>query len=139
MSVRSLKSKLEEKAPLCAVVYLLIWEGLTALMWFLTARLTVNYLMFILSFTLVYPVITCWTCFRYTRICGLKLYVPAAMIAAGVAAFVLIEDARAVVPNFIVLTVLCVLFGTGIGNVVTSQHSESNKKNAKNNRQKTKR
>ena len=131
MSVRSLQNKLESRPLICGAVYLLIWEGLTALMWFLTARLTVNYLMFILSFTVIYPVITCWTCFRFTRLCGLKLYVPTVMIAACVAEFIVIEDARAVVPNFIVLTVLCVLFGTGIGNVVTSQGSKDKNKSGK--------
>ena len=132
MSVRSLQNKLESRPLICGIVYLLIWEGLTALMWFLTARLTVSYLMFVLSFTVVYPIISCWTCFRFTRLFGLKLYVPAVMIGACVAEYIFIEDARAVVPNFIVMTVLCVLFGTGIGNVVTSQgHSEADKNNKK--------
>lgn len=117
MSVRNLRVKLESSPILCAAVYLLIWQGITALMWLFTARLWVLYLPFILSFTLIYPIITCWTGFRYTRLFGVKWYLTFVMIGVSVAEYVFISDATAVVPNFILLTVLCVLFSVGIGSV----------------------
>ena len=47
----------------------------------------------------------------------MKWYLPFVMIGVSVAEYVFISDATAVVPNFILLTVLCVLFSVGIGSV----------------------
>ncbi len=100
-------------------MYLSIWLCLTALIWLFTAKLFVIYLLFALGFTLVYPVITCWTCFRYTRLFGVKWYLPAIMLTVCIAGYVLLEDLHAVVPNFILLTSLCLLFSIGIGSIFT--------------------
>ncbi|MBR1422475.1 MAG: hypothetical protein IJ571_03425 [Ruminococcus sp.] len=117
--MREFKAKLEYTPALCAAVYLVIWLCLTMLIWLFTAKLFVVYLLFALGFTLVYPIITCWTCFRFTRLFGIRWYVPVIMLAACVAEYVLLEDLHAVVPNYILLTVLCLLFSTGIGSVFT--------------------
>ena len=47
---------------------------------------------------------------------GLKWYVAPVMIAVSVIEYIFVEEARSVVPNFIVLTVLTAGFAAGIGN-----------------------
>ncbi len=132
MSVRNLKIKIESSPLLCAAVYLILWQGITALMWLFTARLWVLYLPFILSFTLIYPIITCWTGFRFTRLFGVRWYLPFVMIGASVAEYLFVSDATAVVPNFILLTVLSVLFSVGIGSVfAVPQDKKKSKKEIK--------
>ena len=79
-----------------ALLYLVLWELATVIMWLFTAKLFVIYTLFAVGFTVVYPVCTWWACYRHA-----KNYV---------------EEARSVVPNFIVLTVLTAGFAAGIGN-----------------------
>ena len=87
-----------------ALLYLVLWELATVIIWLFTAKLFVIYPLFAVGFTVVYPVCTWWACYRHAKNYGLKWYVAPVMIAVSV------------VPNFIVLTVLTAGFAAGIGN-----------------------
>ena len=88
-----------------ALLYLVLWELATVIMWLFTAKLFVIYPLFAVGFTVVYPVCTWWACYRHAKNYGLKWYVAPVMIAVSVIEYIFVEEARSVVPNFIVLTV----------------------------------
>ena len=98
-----------------ALLYLVLWELATVIMWLFTAKLFVIYPLFAVGFTVVYPVCTWWACYRHAKNYGLKWYVAPVMIAVSVIEYIFVE-ARSVVPNFIVLTVLTAGFAAGLGN-----------------------
>ena len=99
-----------------ALLYLVLWELVTVIMWLFTAKLFVIYPLFAVGFTVVYPVCTWWACYRHAKNYGLKWYVAPVMIAISVIEYIFVEEASSVVPNFIVLTVLTAGFAAGIGN-----------------------
>lgn len=99
-----------------AVLYIALWEAATVLLWLFSAKLFVIYPLFAVGFTVGYPVYTWWACYRHAKKFGLKWYVAPMMIAAAVAEYIFVTEARSVVPNFIVLTVLTAGFAAGIGN-----------------------
>ena len=99
-----------------ALLYLVLWELATVIIWLFTAKLFVIYPLFAVGFTVVYPVCTWWACYRHAKNYGLKWYVAPVMIAVSVIEYIFVEEARSVVPNFIVLTVLTAGFAAGIGN-----------------------
>lgn len=99
-----------------ALLYLVLWELATVIMWLFTAKLFVIYPLFAVGFTVVYPVCTWWACYRHAKNYGLKWYVAPVMIAVSVIEYIFVEEAKSVVPNFIVLTVLTAGFAAGLGN-----------------------
>ena len=57
-----------------ALLYLVLWELATVIMWLFTAKLFVIYPLFAVGFTVVYPVCTWWACYRHAKNYGLKWF-----------------------------------------------------------------
>ena len=108
-----------------ALLYLVMWELATVIMWLFTAKLFVIYPLFAVGFTVVYPVCTWWVCYRHAKNYGLKWYVAPVMIAVSVIEYIFVEEAKSVVPNFIVLTVLTAGFAAGIGNCFADKDAKT--------------
>jgi hypothetical protein len=92
-----------------------------------------------LSFGFIYPVCALVINFRYGKRHGVRWYYCVAELVIMLAEFLLIADFREITPNIIVMTVLCLLFGTGIGGcfcdeqaVKTRDESRIRKKNKEN-------
>lgn len=116
MSRKESKTLNKECSPVkTALLYLAIWEIVTMILWLFTAKLFVIYALFAVGFTVLYPVCTCWLCFRFARRFGVKWYLTPVMIAVSVVEYILLEEFSSVVPNFIVMTILCSGFASGIG------------------------
>lgn len=72
-------------------------------------------LMLMLSFGFIYPTGCLFMFFRLCRRHGVMWYFPAAVIAASVLMYISWGTYRAIIPNMIVMTILCLLFGCGLG------------------------
>ena len=55
-----------------ALLYLVLWELATVIIWLFTAKLFVIYPLFAVGFTVVYPVCTWWACYRHAKNYGLN-------------------------------------------------------------------
>lgn len=112
MLIKSLK----DSPVKSAVAYNLLWAAVTNALFFLTDKVYMNITLFALSFMIVYPIMTFWLCFRHSKTFGLKWYVPIVIIAISTAEYFLVSDFKAITPNIIVMTVICVFFASGLGN-----------------------
>lgn len=86
-------------------------------------KIWVSIFSLMLCFGIVYPVLTVMMFFKTGKRHGVVWYFPAAVIAACVAEYVIYPTFRLIVPNIIVLTILCLLFGCGIGEAVSDKEA----------------
>lgn len=107
--------KIRQSPPLSALVTFLAWLGFGTLLIVLVDKVLPSPLMLMMSFGFIYPAGALVLFFRLCKRHGVMWYFPAAVIAATVAQFLLWETYRLIVPNLIVLTILCLLFGCGLG------------------------
>lgn len=84
-------------------------------------KVWVNIFSLMLCFGLVYPVLSTVLFFKTAKKHGVVWYFPAAVIVSCVAEYVLYDTFRAIMPNIIVMTILCLLFGSGIGDTMSDK------------------
>ena len=68
-----------------------------------------------LAFGFVYPAGCLLMFFRLCKRHGVMWYFPVAVIAATVLQYAVWGIYRAIIPNLIIMTILCLLFGCGLG------------------------
>lgn len=107
--------KIRQSPPLSAIATFLAWLCFGALLVIFVDKVLPSPLTLMMSFGFVYPAGALVMFFRLGRRHGVMWYFPAAVIAATVIQYIFWETYRAVIPNLIVLTILCLLFGCGIG------------------------
>lgn len=113
--------KISERPVLTAVLFLLMWALFTNLLFVLANYVWVSILSFMFCFMIFYPIITLVLCFMFAKRNGIVWYVPVLMILAVTAEYFFVTDFNSITPNIIVTTILCTLFGMGIGNCFADQ------------------
>lgn len=108
--------KILDKPLISAVSAIIIWASVTNIMFFLGDRLIDNLLFQIMSFMVVYPLGTLCLCFFYSKHNGLKWYFFVLMGLIVTAEYFFVSGFDSIIPNIIICTLLCMVFGGGIGN-----------------------
>ncbi|WP_155984063.1 hypothetical protein [Ruminococcus sp. FC2018] len=108
---------IEKRPGLWAVLFVLIWAGIFNLLYMLADYIIPYGLTVLLGFMLVYPVCTFVLCFKFAKHNGITPVMPFGIIPIIAAEYVLIPSVRAIVPNVLVVTGFCILFGSGMGNI----------------------
>lgn len=85
---------------------------------FLTGDVLESLLLFILFYNVIYPVFTLVVSFVFAKKNGVVWALPVAMSVVAILFYSLTELVKFAIPNAIVLTIICVVFGTGVGNVM---------------------
>ncbi len=99
------------------MLFVLIWAGIFNLLYMLADYIIPYGLTVLLGFMLVYPVCTFVLCFKFAKHNGITPVMPFGIIPIIAAEYVLIPSVRAIVPNVLVVTGFCILFGSGMGNI----------------------
>lgn len=97
-----------------AVTLIILWALVSYGIFYSTTELTVALLPFIIGFLFVYPLGTFFLCFKYSKNYGYKYYLILPIIAMSLIAYLLLGF-DSVEPNFVVMTIIAVLFGSAIG------------------------
>ncbi len=120
-----------------AITLITVWALVSYGIFYSTTELTVALLPFIIGFLFVYPLGTFFLCFKYAKYYGYKYYLILPLIALSLIAYFLLGF-DSVEPNFIVMTIIAVLFGSAIGRqfcdedkIVTLEDKLNAKKEAK--------
>ncbi|MBQ8965215.1 hypothetical protein [Ruminococcus sp.] len=114
MSVKGF-DKIRQSAELSAAATGVIWFLFGAALLLFVDKVYPSPLSLMLGFGFVYPAVCLVLFFRLCKRHGVMWYFPAAVIAATVLMYLLWDAYRAVIPNLIVMTILCLLFGCGLG------------------------
>ena len=114
MSVKNL-DKIRNSEFLSTLTVFLVWLVFSILLVLFVDKVLPSALTLMLSFGLIYPAGCLTVFFRLCRRYGVMWYFPAAVIASAVLMYAVWETYRAIVPNLIVMTILCLLFGCGLG------------------------
>lgn len=114
-------SKLTENPLLTFISASVLWFAEVNLLLIFCDKVWVSIFSLMLCFGLIYPVISTVIFFKSAKKHGVVWYFPAAVIAACVTEYVLYDTFRAIIPNIIVLTLLCLLFGCGIGDTMSDK------------------
>lgn len=107
----------------CFAAVFVLWFIEVNLLLIFCDKIWVSIFSLMLCYGLVYPVLTTVMFFRTGKRHGVVWYFPAAVIAVCVAEYVLYPTFRLIVPNIIVMTILCLLFGCGIGDAVSDKEA----------------
>ena len=105
-----------EHPALWAAIFLAVWAAVTNAMFLITNYVLLDAFMLFLCFMLVYPAGSLM-CFVYSKRCGIRWYMPFAMVPLVTLEYILSENFRAIQPNIFVTTGFAMLFGSGIGNI----------------------
>ena len=97
-----------------AVTLIILWALVSYGIFYSTTELTVALLPFIIGFLFVYPLGTFFLCFKYSKNYGYKYYLILPIIAMSLIPYLLLGF-DSVEPNFVVMTIIAVLFGSAIG------------------------
>ena len=114
MFVKSL-NKIRESEELSALLTFLIWSIFCVLLILLVDKLLPFIFVMMLCFGFVYPAVCLVMFFRLCKRHGVMWYFPAAVTAATAIMYVCWHTFRLIIPNLLVLTLLCLLFGCGLG------------------------
>ena len=107
--------KVRQSEGLSALVTFLGWLCFGVLLILLVDKVLPSPLMLMMEFGFIYPAGCLVMFFRLCKRHGVMWYFPAAVIGATIILYIFWATYRAIVPNLIVLTILCLLFGCGIG------------------------
>lgn len=113
--------KINENPILASVLFLVIWAVMTNLLFVLANYVWVSILSFMFCFMILYPILTLMLCFMFAKRNGLVWYVPVAMILTVTAEYFFVANFNSITPNIIVTTILCTVFGSGIGSCFADQ------------------
>ncbi len=108
---------IEKRPGLWSVLFVLIWAGIFNLLYLLADYIIPYGLTVLLGFMVVYPVCTFVICFKFAKHNGITPVMPFGIIPIIVMEYILIPSVRAIVPNVLVITGFCLLFGSGMGNI----------------------
>lgn len=114
MSVKGF-DKIRQSEELSAAAIFVLWLVFGIGLVLLTDKVIPSILTLMLSFGFIYPAGCLVMFFRLCKRHGVMWYFPTAVIIATVLLYTLWGTYRAIIPNLIVMTVLCLLFGCGIG------------------------
>ena len=92
-----------------------IWAAVTNLMMLFVDKVMDNILTLMLCFGLIYPVGSAVLFFKFAKRHGLLWYFYAAVMGLAVLEYVLVKTYRIIIPNMLIMTALCLVFGCGIG------------------------
>ena len=107
--------KIRQSAELSALTAYILWLLFGALLLLFVDKVLPSPMTLMLGFGFVYPAGCLVLFFRLCKQHGVMWYFPAAVIAATVIQYIFWETYRVIVPNLIVMTILCLLFGCGLG------------------------
>ncbi|MCR5542163.1 MAG: hypothetical protein K6F71_15250 [Ruminococcus sp.] len=107
--------KIRQSEELSAAAVFVLWLIFGIGLILLTDKVIPSILTLMLSFGFIYPAGCLVMFFRLCKRHGVMWYFPTAVIIATVLLYTLWGTYRAIIPNLIVMTVLCLLFGCGIG------------------------
>ncbi|WP_295153166.1 hypothetical protein [uncultured Ruminococcus sp.] len=114
MSVKGF-DKIRKSAELSELFVFAAWLLFGILLIVLVDKVLPAPITLMLSFGFVYPAGCLIMFFRLCKTHGVVWHFPAAVIAATVLQYVFWDTYRVIVPNLIVMTILCLLFGCGLG------------------------
>lgn len=106
-----------EHPALWAVLFIAAIAMLANGMFILVNTVLTNALTLFICFMLIYPASLLVVCFIYAKRCGIRWYMPFGLIPIVVIEYILIENFRAIVPDILITTGFCMLFGSGVGNI----------------------
>ena len=107
--------KIKQSAELSALTTFLLWLCFGIVLILLIDKLIPSILTLMLGFGFIYPAVCLILFFRLCKRHGVMWYFPVAVIAATAVQYIFWTTYRAIIPNLIVMTTLCLLFGCGIG------------------------
>lgn len=107
--------RIRQSPEFSALVTFLGWLCFGDLLILLIDKVLTIPFVLMMGFGFIYPVGMLVMFFRLCKRHGVMWYFPTAVIAATVLHYVLWDTYRAVVPNLIVMNILCLLFGCGLG------------------------
>lgn len=114
-----------------AAAAIFIWAVLTNTMFFLGDRVIDNLLFQVSAFMVIYPIGTLILCFIYAKSNGFRWYFYASMALITAAEYFLVPNFNAIIPNILITTLLCMVFGGGIGNCFADKAEIEAKKEQK--------
>lgn len=114
MSVKGF-DKIRQSEELSAGAAFLLWLVLGVGLVLLVDKVIPSILTLMLAFGFIYPAGCFVMFFSLCKRHGVMWYFPVAVITSTVLMYALWETYRAIIPNLIVMTVLCLLFGCGLG------------------------
>ncbi len=120
-----------EHPALWAAIFLTAWAAVVNGMFLLTNYVLQDAFMLFLCFMVFYPVLSLVMCFFYAKRCGIRWYMPFAMIPIVAAEYILFENFRAIQPNIFVTTGFAMLFGSGVGNIFADKELLAKQKKQK--------
>ena len=120
-----------KKPIMWAVIILLVWAAVMNGLYLLVDRVFPYGLTLMLCFMLVYPVTTFAMCFLYAKCNGITALMPFGMIPVVVLEYAFIEGFRAIIPNILVITGFCILFGSGMGSIFADKEMLEKRKKDK--------
>lgn len=130
-------NKIIESPLTSAAAAIILWAFELNILFFLGNYAVKNLIFIMAAFFLIYPVVTFTVYFIYAKLHGVKWYIYLASMVIVVSEYLLIKDFDTISPNIIVLTILCLVFGSGFGSCFSySQKTKSKthtKKQDKNN------
>ena len=108
---------ISESPVKAAVLLILVWAAIFNILYFTGEYVFDNFIFQGISFMIIYPVACFVMFYKYARNFGHKWYVYILTLVILLVEFISIKDVRAIIPNVIVSTVICLVFGGGIGGV----------------------
>lgn len=100
---------------LYAGLIFLLWLIMTNVLFVIADRIWVSFFTLMVGFGFIYPAGSLVLFFRLGRRHGTVWYFYPAVIAAVTAEYILVPHFSSIIPNMIVMTIVCLLFGCGIG------------------------
>lgn len=110
-----MKNRIRENPIFDAAVFFLIWLIGTDLLLLLIDKVLVFPLALMMGFGFIYPVGATSLFFTVSKRHGVLWYFPAAVLTTAAFHMLFWDSYRAMIPNILVMTSLCLLFGCGIG------------------------
>lgn len=105
---------------IAAIVYLTVWSGITIGYFYFSTKLNGNLIAFIMGCMLLYPIAFLVVSFLYAKNYGLRWYFILA-IAIIVAIEYFLLDFKIIKPNYIVMAIVTVFFGSAFGSLLSDK------------------
>ena len=115
--------KISESPIKSAILLVLLWTALFNIFYFTGEYFLDNFIFQGIAFMIIYPAACFVMFYKYAKNFGQKWYVYIFTLLILVIEFALMKGVRAIVPNVIVSTVICLVFGGGIGGVFFDKNS----------------
>ncbi len=98
-----------------------VWAAAANLLLLVVDKLWVSIFSLMLCFGFIYPVGSMVLFFRLAKRHGLLWYFYVLIMGLTVTEYILVEPYSIIIPNMIVMTALCLVFGCGIGSCFTDK------------------